>query len=235
MYLDEISKDNAAELAKLPMAANQCGTTVTQKNGEIKRLSVYFNCGSVEKPAYAPLEHASQLFANGEKGLDGQRRYARVCLELMHTANGQTKTARANISPYEAETLFNSNQFARLGIPPLYDLQNEMKVFGEGANAKFSSLTIRYQGEYNGKKSLMPWYIAITNGSCTAEKSPTGQVKAVSGTMVEESKLSMNVSLEEFGTIMYSCKLAMECFAQQHYAKMFAAVEKLRKMGGENA
>lgn len=237
-FLDEVTKENAAQMAQLPTAAHQCGSTVTtSKDGQIKRLSVYFNAGDFNKPAYAPLEHAAQIFADGDKGFNqGDKRYCRVQIEIMHTpVEGSSRTAKANIVPYEAVTLFDAVQYARFNMLPVgFAHENDLKVFGEGENGRYSSLVIRYQPEYNGKRSMMPWYFEISNGTCFAERTQTGQIKAKSGSLKEEQKLTINLSSEELGKVLYSCKLCIENFASVHYPKMFSANQKLRALRSGN-
>lgn len=153
-----------------------------------------------DKLRFASVNHYAQLHADGEYMENNRKVRSLIGIHVLDYSNGkganQTITAKANISPDEAEFILSRIQAGFLN----YEFRQD-KIFGQKDQNGYSQVTklriIRATQDYKGTPLRIPWRIEIENGKGIAVQNQTGGTYMQKNSFQSLTKTSINVSDED--------------------------------------
>jgi len=173
-----------------------------------RQISVYktnkklLECIDKLKPA--PKEYYAHIHSMGDKDSNGNKQISCIGLILQDYTNGTgDKTVRvsANISPNEAEYIFNQ---VKNGIEK-FEFQQD-KIFGQpDAKGRCTVTKLRIARASVGKDNkprLFPWFIKIENGTGVKAQAQTGGFYIKENSYVKEKEVFLNINDIDFFSLM---------------------------------
>ena len=144
----------------------------------------------IDKLKPAPAEYYAHIHSFGDKDESGVRQISCIGITLQNYTNGTGKNIKrvsANISPDEAEYIFNQLQN---GVQEFHFQQE--KIFGSPDENGQSHVTklriIRAINGSDGKPRRYPWYVEIANGTGEKVKKDNGGIFMKANSYQEQNK-----------------------------------------------
>lgn len=179
-----------------------------EKNYISRQISVYKTDKKlvefIDKLKPAPAEYYAHIHSFGDKDESGVRQISCIGITLQNYTNGTGKNIKrvsANISPDEAEYIFNQLQN---GVQE-FNFQQE-KIFGtpdESGRSRVTKLRIiRAVTGSDGKPRRYPWYVEIANGTGEKVKKDNGGIFMKANSYQEQNKEYINLNDMDFYKLM---------------------------------